>query len=372
MAVPKKRRIGYKLLNKGFDRKYWISLALNHFFVKLAVNSLKSLAPTNVTKFRAPLRAHLNLSAFWRCLTKRAALKKRAKLKRITHKGVLSPQLTLLPRKKPFKFKPWVGDSARPYPKPFLRRPLKGAFFFSPKANLYHVPFFTPKGVSSYPLSLVQHLLACRKQAYSLIRTPHYWGGQRSLLLSKWTEAPTYVYTFSPQARVLWLTAQFEGFSVLNTPVNLSWPKGPSLKDLYAYIKLNPNEGYWMYCLLLRIFKKWQRWVRFPNNYLIRRNLWKQQRLVIAYAQNLYYHTKAYPLPFRQIWATRSLPLNFKLAKSPVTCFSIGWLALTKGPRVPCQPKVSNFNFFSKLVHLYRNSHLSRPLTIKTFFNYFK
>jgi hypothetical protein len=171
--------------------------------VKIAINQLKSLAPANLTKLRAPLRTHSNLSGFWQCFTKRAALKKRAKLKRIAHRGVLSPQLTLLPRRKPFRFKPWVGDCIQPYLKPPFGRLLKGASFISPRINLGRAPFFTPKGIPNYPLRPGQYLLACRKQAYALLGTPHYWGPQRGLLLSRWSEAPAYVYTFSPQARIL-------------------------------------------------------------------------------------------------------------------------------------------------------------------------
>ena len=380
MAVPKKRRIGYKLLNKGFDRRYWISLSLNRFFFKLAISQLRPLILINsLAKLRAPLRTHSYLLVFWRCLLKQAILQKKGKLRKITYRCTLSPLLTLLPRKKPFKFKPWLIDQNKPYPRsPFLVKPSCRLQFKAPltgclNTNLYNPPFsFSPKCLSAHPMTLTQYFLTCRKQAYALIQTPHYWGTQRHLLFHKWQEAPLYVYNFSPQARIFWLSARLSGFQVLNTPRNLFWPKGPSFKDLYAYIKSNPNEGYWMYCLLLQIFKKWQRWVRFPKVYLLRRNLWRQQKLTTVFIQNINEHYKLYPFAFKKHQPVRPLPLNFKLAKSPITCLGIKWLLWIKQPRTPHLPKTLKTVFNIVLMHSYRNFYSAYALLIKTILNPFK
>ena len=80
------------------------------------------------------------------------------------------------------------------------------------------------------------------KKSISCTRLPHRWGGQRGFLIKRWETGPKY-FSLAP----INIDTPFDAFigSVrVNYPMNLATPKGPTLKDLWAYIKANPNEGY--------------------------------------------------------------------------------------------------------------------------------
>jgi len=90
------------------------------------------------------------------------------------------------------------------------------------------------------------------KGLLSSLQLPHRWGPQREFLLKRWELSPAHYYL----SGVPKLVTAPQGYWDINRPVNLSRPRGPSLRGLWIYIKSNPNEGYWMYCMWLQIVKK--------------------------------------------------------------------------------------------------------------------
>lgn len=122
------------------------------------------------------------------------------------------------------------------------------------------------------------------KRVFFIMQLPHKWGGQRSRLLRRWELAPSYFYlSFIDPRAPLGLP---QGFLKLNRPTNLPAPHGPTLGELWAYVKANPNEGYWAYCMWLQVTKRWKRLLRFPYQYFVRRNAWQR-----AYQRRVFYES---------------------------------------------------------------------------------
>jgi hypothetical protein len=244
MAVPKKKRIGYRILNRGGQARGWHLRMTN-----LTASSAASAFLVGLLNFQRGAPAvqpaapgSLRLPPHPRPL----GVAKPAKRKLFSDKlfgdklfGSKSP-FALRALIINFGYGPSWGQDRLGGALP----PALGIFLIRhPLTRILRLTQASCRPLPLYPLTTSPQMarLALKRLGVAL-QLPHKWGGQGSYLLRRWELSPAYLNlgTFGTGGapKVSW------GYLKLNRPVNLSKPTGPSLKDLWLYIKTNPNEGY--------------------------------------------------------------------------------------------------------------------------------
>lgn len=262
MAVPKKRRITRRLLNKGAQ------------FLRLysSINSLSS--------------SRLRLAGVGKTLVTSAPL--------FTSQLLLTLQ-TIVPTKhrlfdQPMFALPSSNKAVAP-----LKRTLNQRLA-TINLSWYVTPTRLRKGRAELlpysgdtPLNRA-HLTFLLKQSFFAIQVPHTWGPQRFYLMQEFSIRPTYVTWFPATVKVGCMLRPFSGAVYPLWSTNLKRPFGPTLKMLWTYAKTNPNEGYWIYCMWLNVKKRWRRWLVFPYTYMWKRNIFKRSKVLNDIKLNLDIH----------------------------------------------------------------------------------
>ena len=295
MAVPKKRRIGYKLLNRGFKQQRWHAKIWNRTFYNFAARPLKAALSALNPLMLLQLKK-INSKKFKYAIDDTP----RSVTSCSSRKGAQN----LIPA--PFPFTPIKSRLLQMLKKKVFKFSAKAVYWKYPnRVRLSYVPQQGHVLISRSLLnfSTINFFL---KQYLLGLQVSHTWGSQRRYLLKAWEVTPSYL-SFNPLSSKTHLLARSQGILTLGYPLNLTWPTGPTLKDLWVYIKTNPNEGYWMYCMWLQIFKKWKRWWSFPHKYLIFRNIWQRQAFKGYFYVNLAKHCQL-NLKLKQFWIFQHKP----------------------------------------------------------------
>lgn len=313
MAVPKKKRIGYRFLNKGSQTRHWY---LNILGLKLS-----KFSGLYLKKLETPTKAILTKKQKFLVPQTGGALRAPLVPSPKPMPDVKNPPLVPTPKPRPDVKNP-LEEAAKPAKisskslrsslghKPYWGLPLTKAkpkilMFYSllagPSVLLanysytsYLYRYSKLKAPSYYSLNFL------KKEIFLSIQLPHRWGAQRDFFLKSWELSPKHFY-ISPTYKKY--PPEALGLLKLNHPTNLKTPKGPSLGDLWRYIKANPNEGYWMYCMWLQIVKKWKRWVRFPLQYFYKRNTWKRFIFTKYYQEEIFAYKNFFLKRYPRLWA---------------------------------------------------------------------
>ena len=231
MAVPKKRRIGNRFLNRGFRGQYKYSQMLNSTISRFYLSYLSKLdSQRSLNAFRGSRSTGPSLLPNSKVLPKTFG----KSLKTIRSLNRAPAPLSYRALKAEFSSNA-IKNFRNSIPEKFMgvlrlnhsRLPL----------SLRHVPytFLALPGFGwmladpSFKLNLKRGLL--------LFQRNHKWGGQGNYLLRKWELGPRYLF-LSPRAPSLgganfgYLPLFPWGLLGLNYPKNLHSPKGPTLKDL--------------------------------------------------------------------------------------------------------------------------------------------
>lgn len=271
MAVPKKKRIGYRIMNRGSRFQTWHLSMLNLTLSGTPLSHLKGLI--NIS--RASINRGAVLTPWLQLLQKfrTRPLSLKGGLVRITPFDREASQFSIKLLAHNFEYKhPHNFNQSKISPAIALLRPLACIVWHPLTKNLTAGQGrYFPVAPTLTALNL-QYLKLMSKGSFFTTQLPHKWGCQRTLLLRCWELSPSYFYLAFLKAPLSFS----QGLLRLNYPTNLTTPHGPTLKKLWSYIKTNPNEGYWAYCMWLQLIKKWKRWVRFPYQYLLKRNIWRR------------------------------------------------------------------------------------------------
>lgn len=280
MAVPKKRRICSKILNRGFRNHVLYSNMVGSTISRLSMSYLKKLADSHNVDFLKVKQLPLSFGL---------VVKKTSKGKKIR-----STKVNRFFQARPAAFSPrslrlGFGTGSALMSQwgyvAFDRSLDEFEFYFTVLVGkvLYNPhPYVNSNFLYHYP-----NLKFLIKRGFLLFKAPHRWGGQKNFLLKKWELSPRYLF-LTPIREIHETTLHLPlGVIRITYPRNLSTPKGPSLKDLWAYTKANPNEGYWIYCMWLQVKKKWKRWIRFPVQYIVRRNVLRRAALTHYYGRSV-------------------------------------------------------------------------------------
>lgn len=230
MAVPKKRRIGSKLLNRGFKNRVLYS---NMFKLTMSRLSLPYLTRVSDSHNLTSLKNRQLPISFGLVVTKKPAKEPGGKeitivsMRRFfyTRPATFSPKALRLGFGNGSGIAPWQGGNT-----------LTGAgnvdVDFWPIGLARRVSYTRHPYINSNFLFLYPSLNFLLKRSFFLSQVPHKWGSQKNLLLKKWELSPkhlflTPVYEMSDTAFELHL-----GAIRIAHPKNLSTPRGPSLRDL--------------------------------------------------------------------------------------------------------------------------------------------
>jgi hypothetical protein len=121
--------------------------------------------------------------------------------------------------------------------------------------------------------------------------SPFTWGAYKYRMFMNTAQVPKF---FNNMPLGSGLNNLMEGNrfrTFLNFPKNLKKPSGPLFKDVWALAKADPNEGYWIYCLWLRAVKTWKRKFRFPFYYYVDRSPFGRKLFGRVLLSNLDTHT---------------------------------------------------------------------------------
>lgn len=290
MAVPKKKRTTGKLLNWGFKNRQVYSRMVNVSLTGLPSQYLTRLNPIKPTRLpKGGLQCTIGV-------------------------GRLSKNtLRFLEGEKPIRIRGALDRDTNTFSQLYLKREFSRKFpdghFIERKAINASLVYFLiwfltiplsqrrPFALCSKPCGLLMPVLSSVsslppytnlliKKSFFIARLPHRWGSQRNLFLKKWELAPAY---YSLSYHLEGIDPSLIGSIRLGHPKNLITPKGPSLKNLWSFIKTNPNDGYWAYCMWLEVKKKWKRWLRFPTQYIFIRNIVRRFLTFKMYRETRYY-----------------------------------------------------------------------------------